>query len=67
MNDHYKTIEITGSSHTSAEDAVRVAIEKASQTLKNLRWFKEVETRGYIRGGKIAYWQVTLHIGFTLE
>lgn len=68
MNDHvYKTIEITGSSHTSAEDAVRVAIEKASQTLKNLRWFKEVETRGYIDGGKIAYWQVTLHVGFTLE
>ncbi len=68
MNDHvYKTIEITGSSRTSAEDAIRVAIEKASLTVKNQRWFKVVETRGSIEGGKIAYWQVTLHVGFTLE
>jgi flavin-binding protein dodecin len=68
MNDHvYKTIEITGSSPTSADDAIRVAIEKASLTLKNLRWFKVIETRGNIDASKIAYWQVTIHVGFTLE
>lgn len=68
MNDHvYKTIEITGSSHTGPEDAIRVAIEKASLTLKNLRWFKVVETRGNIDASKISYWQVTIHVGFTLE
>jgi len=68
MNDHvYKSIEITGSSQRSADDAVRIAIEKASQTIKNLRWFKVTETRGAIEQGKIAYWQVTIHVGFTLE
>ncbi len=68
MNDHvYKTIEITGSSQRGADDAVRLAIEKASQTIKNLRWFKVTETRGVIEQGKIAYWQVTIHVGFTLE
>jgi flavin-binding protein dodecin len=68
MNDHvYKTIEITGSSNKSADDAIRVAIDKASATVKNLRWFKVVETRGCIDAGKIAYWQVTVHLGFTLE
>ncbi|HEV8333345.1 MAG TPA: dodecin [Steroidobacteraceae bacterium] len=68
MNDHvYKTIEITGSSPTSPEHAIRVAIEKASLTLKNLRWFRVVETRGNIDAGKISYWQVTIHVGFTLE
>jgi len=68
MNDHvYKTIEITGSSQRSADDAVRIAVEKASQTIKNLRWFKVTETRGAIEQGKIAYWQVTIHVGFTLE
>jgi flavin-binding protein dodecin len=68
MDDHvYKTIEITGSSNTSPEDAIRVAIEKASATLKNLRWFRVVETRGNIDAAKIAYWQVTIHVGFTLE
>jgi dodecin len=68
MNDHvYKTIEITGSSPTSADDAIRVAVAKASTTVKNLRWFKVVETRGHIEGDKVAHWQVTIHLGFTLE
>ena len=68
MNDHvYKTVEITGSSSKNADDAIRVAIEKASKTVKNLRWFKVIETRGHVEAGKIAYWQVTIHLGFTLE
>jgi flavin-binding protein dodecin len=68
MNEHvYKTIEITGSSHKGPEDAIRLAIEKASRTVKNMRWFKVVETRGNIDNGKIEYWQVTLDLGFTLE
>ena len=68
MNDHvYKTIEITGSSPQSADHAIRMAIEKAALTVKNLRWFKVIETRGNIEAGKIAYWQVTIHVGFTLE
>jgi len=68
MSDHvYKTIEITGSSTKGYDDAIRVAVAKASQSLKNLRWFKVVETRGHIEGGNIAHWQVTIHLGFTLE
>ena len=68
MNDHvYKTIEITGSSTKSADDAIRIAIEKAAQTVKNMRWFKVTETRGNVESGKIAYWQVTIQLGFTLE
>lgn len=68
MNDHvYKTVEITGSSQQGPDDAVRMAIEKASKTVKNLRWFKVIETRGNIEAGRISYWQVTIHVGFTLE
>ena len=68
MPDHiYKTTELVGSSATSAEDAVRNAIAKASQTLRNLRWFEVIETRGHIEDGQVAHWQVTLKIGFTLE
>jgi len=33
----------------------------------NLRWFKVTETRGYIKDGKIAQWQVSIDLGFTLE
>jgi flavin-binding protein dodecin len=68
MSDHvYKTIELVGSSATSVEDAVKNAIAKASQTVRNLRWFEVVETRGHIDGNKVAHWQVTLKLGFTLE
>jgi flavin-binding protein dodecin len=68
MSDHvYKLLELTGSSKTSIEDAVQTAIAKASKTMRNMHWFQVVETRGHIADGKVAHWQVTLKIGFTLE
>jgi flavin-binding protein dodecin len=68
MPDHiYKTIELVGSSSSGVEDAIRKAVAKASQTVRNLRWFEVVETRGHIEGGEVAHWQVTLKLGFTLE
>jgi flavin-binding protein dodecin len=68
MSQHiYKTIELVGSSTSGVEDAVRGAVAKAAETVRNLRWFQVTETRGHIEGGKVAHWQVTLKIGFTLE
>ena len=68
MADHvYKTIELTGSSKTGMEDAVTQAIAKAAKSVRNMQWFQVVETRGHIVKGKIAHWQVTLKVGFTLE
>lgn len=68
MSDHvYKIIELTGSSPKSIEDAVNNAIEKAAKTIHNMRWFVVTETRGHIDNNKIAHWQVTLKIGFTLD
>jgi flavin-binding protein dodecin len=68
MNDHvYKTVEITGSSPKSADDAVRTALDRAAATIKNMRWFKVTETRGVVDNGKVGYWQVTIQLGFTLE
>ena len=68
MKDHvYKTVEITGSSSNSPDDAVRTAVDRAAATIKNMRWFKVTETRGAVENGKVAYWQVTIQLGFTLE
>jgi dodecin len=68
MQDHiYKVIELVGSSETSIEDAIQTAIARASQTLKNLRWFEVVQTRGQLEDGKIRHYQVMLKVGFTLE
>ena len=68
MSDHvYKKIELTGSSPDSMQKAVENAIEKAGSTVHNMRWFEVTETRGHIEAGKVAHWQVTLKIGFTLD
>jgi dodecin len=63
----YKIVELVGSSKTSIEDAVQNAVGKAAESLRNLRWFEVAETRGYIEDGKVAYWQVTIKVGFTVE
>ena len=68
MPDHvYKTIELVGSSTRGVEDAVQKAIAKAAETVRNLRWFEVLDTRGHIEKGKVAHWQVTLKLGFTLD
>lgn len=67
QNHVYKSIELTGSSTVGMEDAISTAIAKASQSLRNIQWFNVVETRGHVKDGKVAHWQVTLKIGFTLE
>ena len=68
MSSHvYKHIELTGSSESSSDDAVCNAITKASETVRNIQWFRVVETRGHVVDGKVAYWQVTVNVGFTLE
>ena len=63
----YKLIEMVGTSTKSSDDAVQNAIERAAQTLRHLDWFEVVESRGNIKDGKIASFQVTLKIGFRLE
>jgi dodecin len=68
MQDHvYKIIQLTGSSPSSIEDAVNNAVSRASQTIRNMRWFEVLETRGVIENGGVNVWQVTIKIGFTLE
>ena len=68
MPDHvYKTIELVGSSTKGMEDAVQKAVAKASETVRNLRWFEVVDTRGHIEGGRVAHWQITLKLVFTME
>jgi flavin-binding protein dodecin len=63
----YQVIEIVGSSSIGTDDAIRNAIEKASQTHQHLNWFQVLETRGHIADGKVAHFQVVLKVGYRLE
>jgi flavin-binding protein dodecin len=68
MSDHvYKTIELTGSSSEGVEPAIRNAVRKAAETVRNIRWLEVLETRAHVDGAEIAYWQVTVKLGFTLD
>ena len=63
----YKLIELAGTSKASVEDAIRAAVDEAAKTVRNMSWFQVTETRGAIKDGKVAEWQVTLKIGFKIE
>jgi flavin-binding protein dodecin len=68
MEDHvYKVLELVGSSEKSIEDAIQNAITRASKTLRDMKWFEVLETRGHIENGSVRHYQVTLKVGFTLE
>ncbi len=65
--DVFKLIELTGTSATSIEEAVQNAIARAGVTVRLMRWFEVVETRGALDNGKVSEWQVTIKIGFKIE
>jgi dodecin len=68
VSDHvYRMSEIVGSSTTSSDDAIRTAIAKASETVRNIEWFEVTEARGQVVDGGVAYFQVTLKIGFRVD
>lgn len=67
MSKVYKKVELVGSSSESLEDAIKVALARARQTLRNLDWFEVKEIRGSLTDGYINTYQVTLLVGFRLE
>jgi hypothetical protein len=68
LSDHvYRLSEIVGSSPTSIDDAIRTAVRKASETVRNIEWFQTQEVRGQVVDGDVAYFQVTMKIGFRVE
>jgi dodecin len=68
MSNHtYKHIELTGTSENSIEEAIQNAITKAAESLHGMRWFEVTDTRGHLEHGRVAHWQVTIKVGFTLD
>ena len=68
MSHHvYQISELTGSSPTSSDDAIRQALTKAAEKSPDIKWFEVIETRGHVADGKVAHFQVTLKVGFRLE
>ena len=68
MSDHvYRLSEIVGSSPNSVDEAIRTAIAKATQTVRNIEWFQTEEIRGQVVDGGVAYFQVRIKVGFRVD
>lgn len=63
----YRKLELTGTSPNSIEEAVQNAVARSGESIRNMRWFEIVETRGTIQEGKVGEWQVTIKVGFHVE
>ena len=66
-NHVYKSVELTGTSPVDVDTAIRNAITRASETLRNIDWFEVQSVRGHVADGEVAHYQVTLKVGFRLE
>ncbi|AHK28860.1 MULTISPECIES: dodecin [Rhodococcus] len=68
MSDHvYRVVEVVGSSSDSTDAAIKNAIARTNETVRNVEWFEVVETRGHVENGAIAHYQVTVKVGFRVE
>jgi hypothetical protein len=68
MTNHtYRVTEIVGTSPEGIETAIRNAVARAGETLRNLDWFEVTQVRGQIEGSEVAHWQVGLKVGFRLD
>ena len=64
--DVFKGVTVVGTSNVSFSDAIQVAVERAQQTIRELKWFEIRDQRGALRNGQIEY-QVTLEVFFRLK
>ena len=68
MSNHvYRLSEVVVSSPTSIDDAIKTAISKAAETVRNIEWFQTEEIRGQVVDGDVAYFQVRLKVGFRVD
>lgn len=61
-----KTIELTGTSTSSIEEAVNVAIGRAAVTIQNLRRFRLKQVEGVVENGLVTQWRVTIDLSFVV-
>ncbi|HLF68982.1 MAG TPA: dodecin family protein [Gaiellaceae bacterium] len=62
-----RVTEISSTSTASFEDAIKVGLERANKTLRNVRsaWIKEQQVR--VQGGAITEYQVNMLVTFVLD
>ena len=62
-----KTIELTGTSANSIEDAVNLAVSRAAVTIDSLRHAQIVDVSATIENGAVAQWRVKVKVSFGVQ
>jgi flavin-binding protein dodecin len=63
----YKVIELVGTSSKSWEDAARVAVERAAQSLRDLRIAEVVEQDLVVNDGRVEAYRTKMKLSFKYE
>jgi hypothetical protein len=63
----FKSLELVGVSSESFDEAVRVAVRRAGETMRKLRWLEVMDQRAYIENGNVNEFQVTVRVWFELD
>jgi len=62
-----KTIELTGTSANSIEDAVNLAVSRAAVTIEGIRRVEVAGVTGTVEDGAVASWHVKVKLTFTIQ
>ena len=63
MKDHvYKILELVGSSERVSRMPFKMPSPSASKTIREMKWFEVVQTRGHIEKGSVRHYQVSLRL-----
>lgn len=63
----YKVIEVIGTSPESWERAAKVAVERAAESLRDLRVAEVIEQDVQLKDGKVELYRVKLNLSFKYE
>lgn len=62
-----KTIELTGISVNSIEDAVNLAVSRAAVTIESVRHLRVLDITANVNGGAVAQWHVKIALSFAIQ
>jgi flavin-binding protein dodecin len=62
-----KVIELVGTSPTSWQDAVEVAVKEASKTIRHISGVEVTNTTAEVDGDRITAWRATVKIAFGID
>jgi hypothetical protein len=62
-----KTIELTGTSANSIEDAVNIAVSRAASTIDSIRSLRITDVSATVEGGAVSQWRVKMDLSFAIQ